>query len=59
MAPASSKYPPYLTEILANVVFANEALETLRAQVRQSLAFNEVARIALKKAQTHLAEAKG
>jgi hypothetical protein len=59
MPPASSKDPPYLTDILANVVFANEALEALRAQVRQSLAFNEAARIALQKAQTHLAEAKG
>jgi regulator of replication initiation timing len=45
--------------IHANIAAANEALEDLREQVRQSVSFNEAARVSLEKAKKALAEAKG
>jgi hypothetical protein len=58
MAPASFKHPLYLTRILANIASAYEALEELRGQVRQSIAFNEAACVELEKAQNALVEAR-
>ena len=58
MAPAPSKHPLYLARILANLASANEALEELREQVRQSIAFNEAACVELGMAMNALVEAE-